>query len=79
MKFVKAVLKTRAVQMLRDCRTPSNCAKRLDCGAFTAAFSGRRDWCSGDSAERRDMKKSGKVYGGLPMRRYEAGESSTIL
>jgi hypothetical protein len=36
----KAVLKTRAIQTLRDCRTPSNCAKRLDCGAFTAAFSG---------------------------------------
>jgi hypothetical protein len=34
----KAVLKTRAVQTLRDCRTPSNCAKRLDCGVFTAAF-----------------------------------------
>ena len=38
MKFVKAVLKTRAVQTLRDCRTPSNRAKRLDCGAFTAAL-----------------------------------------
>jgi hypothetical protein len=36
----KAVLKTRAVQTLRDCRTPSNCAKRLECGAFTAAFLG---------------------------------------
>jgi hypothetical protein len=73
------VLKTRAVQTLRDFRTPSNCAKRLDCGAFTAAFSGRQDWYSGVSAERRHMKKSGKVYGGLPTRRYEAGELSTIL
>src|SRR5437870_3459532 len=36
----KAVLKTRAVQTLRDCRASSNCAKRLECGAFTAAFSG---------------------------------------
>jgi len=32
----KAVLKTRAVQTLRDCRTSSNYAKRLECGAFTA-------------------------------------------
>jgi hypothetical protein len=34
----KAVLKTRAVQTLRDRRTSSNCAKRLECGAFTAAL-----------------------------------------
>ena len=34
----KAVLKTHAGQTLRDCRTPSNRAKRLDCGAFTAAL-----------------------------------------
>lgn len=34
----KAVLKTRAVQTLRDCWASSNLAKRLDCGAFTAAF-----------------------------------------
>ena len=39
----KAVLKTRAVQTFPDRRTPSNRAKRLDCGAFTAAFSVRRD------------------------------------
>jgi len=75
----KAVLKTRAVQTLRDCRTPSNCAKRLDCGAFTAAFSGYRDWRSGVSAERRHLKKSGKVCGGLPTRRYKAGESSAVI
>jgi hypothetical protein len=31
-------LKTRAVQTLRDCRASPNFAKRLDCGAFTAAF-----------------------------------------
>src|SRR6266576_2181876 len=34
----KAELKTRAVQTLRDCRTFANLAKRLACGAFTAAF-----------------------------------------
>jgi len=34
----KAVLKTRAVQTLRDGRASSNCAKRLECGVFTAAF-----------------------------------------
>jgi hypothetical protein len=60
MKFVKAVLKTRAVQTLRDCRTASNCAKPLECGAFTAVFSGRRDGRGGVSAERRHLKKSGK-------------------
>jgi hypothetical protein len=74
----KAVLKTRAVQTLRDCRTPSNRAKRLDCGAFTAAFSGRLDGRSAVSAERRHLKTSGKVCGGLPTRRHEAGESSTV-
>jgi hypothetical protein len=47
-------------------------------GAFTAAFSGRRDWRSGVSAERRHLKKSGKVSGGLPTRRYEAGESFVV-
>jgi len=36
----KAVLKTRAVQTLRDCRASSNCAERLECGAFTTAFLG---------------------------------------
>jgi hypothetical protein len=30
--------KATAVQTLRDGRTSSKCAKRLDCGAFTAAF-----------------------------------------
>jgi hypothetical protein len=35
-----------------------------------------RDWRSGVSAERRHLKKSGKVCGGLPTRRYGAGESS---
>ena len=30
-----------------------------------------RDWRSGVSAERRHLKKSGKVCGGLPTRRYE--------
>jgi len=74
----KAVLKTRAVQTLRDCRTPSNCAKRLDCGAFTAAFSGYRDWRSGVSAERRHLKINGKVCGGLPTRRYGAGTLSAV-
>jgi hypothetical protein len=44
---------------------PSNRAKRLDCGAFTAAFSEHRDGRSGVSAERRHLKKSGKVSGGL--------------
>jgi len=33
---------------------------------------------SGVSAERRHLKKSGKVCGGLPTRRYGAGESSTV-
>lgn len=37
------MLKTRAVQTLRDCRASSNCAERLDCGAFTAAFLAVRD------------------------------------
>ena len=32
------MLKTHAVQTLRDCRASSICAKRLECGAFTAAF-----------------------------------------
>jgi hypothetical protein len=74
----KAVLKTHAIQTLRDCRTPSNRAKRLDCGAFTAAFSGRRDGRSGVPAERRHLKKSGIICGGLPTRRYEAGELSAV-
>src|SRR5688572_33282739 len=33
----KAVLKTHALQTLRDCRASLPFAKRLDCGAFTAA------------------------------------------
>jgi len=33
---------------------------------------------SGVSAERRHLKKSGKVCGGLPTRRYGKGESSAI-
>src|SRR6266487_4099705 len=40
----RAVLKTRAVQTLRDYRTPPNRAKRLDCGAFTAAFGRGNDF-----------------------------------
>jgi len=34
----KAVLKTRAVQTLRDWRASPNLAQRLECGAFTAAL-----------------------------------------
>jgi hypothetical protein len=34
----RAVLKTRVLQTLRDCRAFPNRAKRLECGAFTAAF-----------------------------------------
>jgi len=34
---------------------------------------------SGSSAERRHLKKSGKVCGGLPTRRYKAGESSAVI
>jgi hypothetical protein len=33
---------------------------------------------SGVSAERRHLKKSGKVCGGLPTRRYGAGESFAV-
>src|SRR5436853_3056540 len=33
----KTVLKTHALQTLRDCRTSLNFAKRRECGAFTAA------------------------------------------
>jgi len=31
--------KAAAVQTLRECQATLNCAERLDCGAFTAAFS----------------------------------------
>jgi hypothetical protein len=34
----KAVLKTPQSTRWRDCRGASDCAKRLECGAFTAAF-----------------------------------------
>jgi len=34
---------------------------------------------SGVSAERRHLKKSGKVCGGLPTRRYGAGESFVLF
>jgi len=34
----KAVLKTHAVQTLRECHASPNRAERLECGAFTAAF-----------------------------------------
>jgi hypothetical protein len=37
-----------------------------------------RDWRSGVSAERRHLKKSGNVCGGLPTRRYGAGTSSAV-
>jgi hypothetical protein len=37
-----------------------------------------RDWRSGVSAERRHLKISGQVCGGLPTRRYEAGESFVV-
>ena len=43
----KAVLKPRALQTLRDCRTFPNHAQRLDCGAFTAAFPGARSQRTG--------------------------------
>jgi len=33
--------KATAVQTLRECWMRSSCAKRLDCGAFTAAFAWR--------------------------------------
>jgi len=36
----KAVLKTRALQTLRECWASANRAERLECGAFTAAFGG---------------------------------------
>jgi hypothetical protein len=35
-----------AVQTLRDCQAPANRAKRLDCGAFTAAFASPATWIS---------------------------------
>jgi hypothetical protein len=37
-----------------------------------------RDWRSGVSAERRHLKISGNVCGGLPTRRYGAGESLAV-
>ena len=71
----KAVLKTRAVQTLRDRRTSSNCAKRLECGAFTAAL----DLADGAGESFAVHLKIGrKVCGGLPTRRYEAGESFAV-
>jgi len=36
------------------------------------------DWRSGVSAERRDLKISGNICGGLPTRRYEEVESSAV-
>src|SRR2546425_12366152 len=39
----KSGAKATAVQTLRDCRACPDRAKRLECGAFTAAF-GRREW-----------------------------------
>jgi len=36
--LLKAVLKTHAVQTLRECRASPNRAERLECGVFTAAF-----------------------------------------
>jgi hypothetical protein len=47
----RAVLKTRALQTLRDCRASPNRAERLECGAFTATF-GR---------EKRFVRQSRKV------------------
>jgi hypothetical protein len=38
----KAVLKPPQSRRWRDCRGTTDCAKRLDCGAFTAAFGERR-------------------------------------
>ena len=38
----KAVLKPPQSKRYRDCRELSNLAKRLDCGAFTAAFYARK-------------------------------------
>ena len=38
-----------------------------------------RHWRSGVSAERRHLKKSGKVCGGLPTRRYEGASSAVPL
>ena len=36
--FVKAALKTRALQTLRACRASPNLAKRLECVRFIGAF-----------------------------------------
>ena len=36
--FPKAMLKPSHSKRCRDCRAPPNRAKRLECGAFTAAF-----------------------------------------
>ena len=49
----KAVLKPRALQALRDHRTSQSLAKRLDSGAFTAAFPGAQPWLTG-VVERRE-------------------------
>ena len=40
--FVKAALKTHALQTLRACRASPNLAKRLDCVRFIGAFSPAR-------------------------------------
>jgi hypothetical protein len=37
-----------------------------------------KKWRSGVSAERRHLKKNGKVCGGLPTRRYGAGETFAV-
>jgi hypothetical protein len=42
-------------------------------------FNYHQSWRSGVSAERRHLKKTGGICGGLPTRRYGEGESFAVL
>jgi len=71
--------------MAKRLRDVCTCRKANRSGVLDAASSSdppwtveklRVIWRSGVSAERRHLKTSGNICGGLPRRRYEEGESS---